>query len=483
MIISMLLVSVAAADTFNAAPYFASNKIDVLTRQVANQQVGRDLFATPYATVIVGHVDIYEQFPFLESRHFQVVSDPSWNRLVYGEIDRDLKAFDGQGSVFGALKNPRGMSVDDQGRVFLADTDNNRVLVFKTVTEFDTITLVPLFAIDDLNQPHDVAFSDGGTPFVSEDDALYVANTGQNEVRRYSLTAESASLTSSLGTLGSAPGAFAGPLAITVGRDAGTHTADVYVADAHNQRLVHLRDQGGNLSWVDETRHDLGAVTSLTSDHWGNVYAASPSTGVVKYTTGLKSVAGSLVATQRPRSFHIPFVTVTDHRDGTRQRQGQGHGVLVEEWGAGSGLRLMNLGVEVNDLAMATDGSAAVDLFLTDQAEVTLEVRDPKSGALIVRHQAGQRSAGVLRLALQAADDQVGWEAGEYLLTLKAGSTYDDEYVVEEKILVNLAASGDANLPASLRVLGNSPNPFNPSTRSEERRVGKECRSRWSPYH
>ena len=24
---------------------------------------------------------------------------------------------------------------------------------------------------------------------------------------------------------------------------------------------------------------------------------------------------------------------------------------------------------------------------------------------------------------------------------------------------------------------------FEPATRSEERRVGKECRSRWSPYH
>ena len=24
---------------------------------------------------------------------------------------------------------------------------------------------------------------------------------------------------------------------------------------------------------------------------------------------------------------------------------------------------------------------------------------------------------------------------------------------------------------------------FRPSSRSEERRVGKECRSRWSPYH
>ena len=25
--------------------------------------------------------------------------------------------------------------------------------------------------------------------------------------------------------------------------------------------------------------------------------------------------------------------------------------------------------------------------------------------------------------------------------------------------------------------------PITPQSRSEERRVGKECRSRWSPYH
>ena len=30
---------------------------------------------------------------------------------------------------------------------------------------------------------------------------------------------------------------------------------------------------------------------------------------------------------------------------------------------------------------------------------------------------------------------------------------------------------------------GNSPREFTPDKRSEERRVGKECRSRWSPYH
>src|SRR3712207_9525166 len=29
----------------------------------------------------------------------------------------------------------------------------------------------------------------------------------------------------------------------------------------------------------------------------------------------------------------------------------------------------------------------------------------------------------------------------------------------------------------------NSPTATDPAQRSEERRVGKECRSRWSPYH
>src|ERR1039458_10216023 len=45
-----------------------------------------------------------------------------------------------------------------------------------------------------------------------------------------------------------------------------------------------------------------------------------------------------------------------------------------------------------------------------------------------------------------------------------------------------------ANTPAAaaypregLRAAGPTTTPFQP--RSEERRVGKECRSRWSPYH
>ena len=42
------------------------------------------------------------------------------------------------------------------------------------------------------------------------------------------------------------------------------------------------------------------------------------------------------------------------------------------------------------------------------------------------------------------------------------------------------------NTPANAGDTGSSPGPGRshmPRSRSEERRVGKECRSRWSPYH
>src|SRR5258707_3848634 len=47
------------------------------------------------------------------------------------------------------------------------------------------------------------------------------------------------------------------------------------------------------------------------------------------------------------------------------------------------------------------------------------------------------------------------------------------------------AAGGRSDpLPHLLRASARSPPPtIGTSPRSEERRVGKECRSRWSPYH
>ena len=65
---------------------------------------------------------------------------------------------------------------------------------------------------------------------------------------------------------------------------------------------------------------------------------------------------------------------------------------------------------------------------------------------------------------------------------------YEDKIFQTKKgVTINLADIAQMR-KSSYQILGAIPkNPLSliviPTTRSEERRVGKECRSRWSPYH
>lgn len=462
---ALLAASAATAGTFAPAPYLVDAGVDALTRGATRRLVERDLFGAPWATVVVGHVDIHDRFPYLESRYFQVVSDPAWNRLVLGEAGGDLAAFDGAGTAFGSLREPRGLATDGHDRVFVADTGNDRVLVFRAVSEFDELRLEPVASIDGLSAPWDVACSDGGTPLDDADDRLYVADTGRNEVVRFSLSGGRATRTGAIGGLGSGVGRFAGPLALAVGRDGTADTDDIYVADAHNGRLVRLRDDGSSLGWVGEQRHELGAVGSLDTDRWGNVYAASAGVGaVVKFNGDLVPVARLTDGVTRPRAFHVPFVTMTDHRTGRTERVGEGRGVVVEEWGDDSGLRLLGLGVELAQPVLVQGGDGGVEVTLTDNADVVIEVVDPATAAVVGRFAAGRLGAGRHVVALPADKAGAGWPAGRYRLELTANSTYAEGGAAHLALEADLAVGGQGRLPEQLALLGNSPNPFNPST-------------------
>ena len=107
-------IGTPSAATFEKTPLAPEAGVDVLTRRVTREQVGRDLFSNPYATVTIASVDVYDRFPYVESRQFQAVSDPRWNRIVYGERGGSLHAYDGRGSALGALSGPRGMAVDER---------------------------------------------------------------------------------------------------------------------------------------------------------------------------------------------------------------------------------------------------------------------------------------------------------------------------------------------------------------------------------
>jgi hypothetical protein len=450
------------AGTFERSSIAPDLGLEAFTREVARQRLGRDLFANPYATVTLGNVDLYDVFPYVESRTFQVVSDPRWNRLVYGEAGRSLRAYDGAGGPLGALSEPRGLAVDERNRLYVADAGNDRVVVLGASTEFGDMELLPLYEIGGFSRPHDVAYSDGGTPFALGDDVLYVADTGRNRVVALALEDGGARPLAALGELGAGRGRFAGPLAVAAGRAGGASTREVYVADAHTRRIVHLRHAGTRLDWVAEVRHDAQVVTSLAADAWGNLYASAPHQGVVlKLNSELAPVAELRGQLASPRGFHVPFVTVRDHRDGRQERLGRPHGVSVDRWTDHGGLSLWRLGLEVTGLVVEPEGVPTARFHLTDRADVTLELCDAWTGRSLARRAVGRLDAGAH--AFRIADEDLGAAEGvpDVLLRLSAASAYPEGPVAVAKTPLR----GGGAAPAQALLLGSRPNPATRATR------------------
>ena len=467
LILSLMLAAAGplSAGTFTKAPIAPDLGLDALTREVARDRLGRDLFANPYATVTLSHIDVYARFPYVESRHFQIVSDPRWNRLIYGERGGSLHAFDGRGTALGAVSRPRGMAVDENDRVYLADAGNNRILVLQATTELGSIQLTPIAEIGGLSDPHDVAISDGGTPFAPGDDRLYVADTGKNRIVVFALESAGPRRVATLGDLGGGPGRFAGPMAIAVGRDAHGSTREIYVADAHNRRIARLRDEGGSLRWVSEHAHQAELLTSLDTDAWGNVYAAAPREGVVrKFSPALAPVAELRGGLERPRGFYLPFATLRDHRDGTVTRIGQANGVSIDQWDTASGIRMWNLGLELADVSVSAAPEPAAHFTLTDQARLALEIRNGADGRVLGRRDLGTLAAGSHTVPLLAAD--FGNASGDAALVLQLDATSSYVDGPSDRTQASFRLDGGPVLSAARPMLvGNAPNPAAPSTR------------------
>ena len=451
------LASPLCAATFEPARIAPDLGLDALTRGVARAQLGRDVFATPWSAVTIGTTDVYDVFPYVETRTIEIVADPRWNRLVAGEPGRALRAYDGRGTALGALSDPRGMDVDDRNRVYVADAGNDRVVVLQVSTEFADARMTPLYEIRGLHHPQDVALSDGGTPFAPDDDVLYVADTGANRIVAYALGGAAPRAIAEIGSLGGGAGHFAGPMAIAAGRDGGVSSRDVYVADAHSRRLVRLRLEDGALRWISDVHHDADVVTSLDTDAWGNLYAAAPNQGVVrKFNPDLAPVAELRGGLSRPRSFHVPFVTVRDHRDGRVMRQGRPSGVSVSTWDDTHGIGLWTLGLEVSDLALAA-GTPAARFTLTDAADVSIEITDA-GGQSRARQSAGVLAAGAHAVTLSPAMLAAAAGGSDLVLRVSAASRYPQAPGATARTAFRLAG-GAAVLPSRPVLLGTTPSP------------------------
>src|SRR6266702_5732662 len=121
--------------------------------------------------------------------------------------------------------------------------------------------------------------------------------------------------------------------------------------------------------------------------------------------------------------------------------------------------------------------SVAATLFYGTGMAVAQEAATPASGVPAKDSQPeAQTTPPALRLTLQDALARARKNSTQFQSALtEAGLVHEDKIQARDALLPNVSYNNEA-----LYTQSNGPGN---GVRSEERRVGKECRSRWSPYH
>ncbi|OGS22805.1 MAG: hypothetical protein A2252_10795 [Elusimicrobia bacterium RIFOXYA2_FULL_39_19] len=131
-------------------------------------------------------------------------------------------------TIGAGLNNPKGLTVDTDGNVYIADTGNNRMIVY------DTNNTEKLVITDNLNMPLAVDVDDYGN--------IYIADTGNNKLKKYKSTGE---YEYALGGID-----FSNPVDIQLNKEdnrtvyglSKSPRPAMYVADKNNNRAVVLYD-------------------------------------------------------------------------------------------------------------------------------------------------------------------------------------------------------------------------------------------------
>jgi hypothetical protein len=408
----------SVGETFIGTPVSRDHGIDRLSRTVTREKLDRSLFGVPEKTASYYAARYTETAPYVSATYIQFVTDPAWNRLVYGNLNRWIKAYED-------VQGPSAIAVDATGRVFVGESGRNRVSVLKISGTGSDASLQRGFLINDINDPTDIALSDNGTPLNTDDDLLYVADASANKVFRYSLTAGSAVRSATFE-------GFDSPTTVLVGKWNGANTNLIYVIDKMAKRVRLFEDRGAELSLLREMKGRFDQYfSSAKVDHFGQLYLVDNVNSVVsKYTPSLDLLDAEGGSTVFASLAHIdiPFGRIDIEGQKTRW-VGFDQLFALERWGENSGAQRRTLGLALKNLLFRSDDDLSAihnEFTLTDAGDIRVDVYDG-GNTRIRRVHSGWMVSGGKTIQWDRRDDSGRLvPPGEYRYEIEARSAYSE---------------------------------------------------------
>ncbi len=192
---------------------------------------------------------------------------------------------DGGPATSAMLNSPAGIAVDSSGNWYIADTANNRIRMVSTAGEISTLAGTGTAGSSGDNGPAAVAeLSSPQGLAIDSANNLYIADSGNNEVRK--ITAG--------GTISTIASQLNNPLSVAVDGQ-----GSVYIADSGDNQIVEVNAAGSTSTFAK-----LAGVLAVAVDSSGNVVAADTSqiwkiavdstgnTSATSIATGLTSPGG-----------------------------------------------------------------------------------------------------------------------------------------------------------------------------------------------
>lgn len=365
----------AAGRTLRERALAPEHGIDRLTRQLTEQKLRRRLIGMPGATALYARIDASESAPFLTTTYVQLVTDPAWNRILYGNYANSLQAYDASESGT-PLQRPLGIAVDARGVVYVADAGNGRIAVLALTGEAGKEVLLYLGSLGEgeLVQPSEVVWDDRGTMFEPGDDIIWVTDRGSKQ-----LTAWQANLAANR-RIASFDGVRL-PEKIAIGRFDGRSDGNLYVTDASDHSLHRLYFDGEAIRHVRKVERGRDrVVTSLATDHWGHLYLVDGTAKVLeKYTPGMERLATFRAGQEgfEPLRFQTLFARLQTEVGQAPRWSGYDQAFLLEQWTANTGARRFELGLDfdLQQMRLAPElDELVLSGLLTDPGEVRLHL-------------------------------------------------------------------------------------------------------------